>query len=822
MSATLSTRSSAYASAFKPLLLLSIGLLATSACVATQSSLLKLQGLTGAVTITRDSNGVPHIRASNSDQDAFFALGYVHAQDRLWQMELNRRVGGGRLAEILGPAAVKQDVFLRTFGFYRAAQASLSALTPATRQILDAYAAGVNRFIEQGNWPLEYTLTGAKPEPWQPADSLVWAKMLAYDLTSSWQNQIENSRWQKAFGRAGVEALRPVYGRYAPTIVQLEDYNGPLNRPDLVATPAKSIARNIVKTSSNASNASNISDQLLNTLQDLREISGSLPGMGFDESKGSNNWVVSGSRTATGKPMLANDPHLGFASPFLWYFADIRGPTFASIGATLPAVPGVVLGRNDFVAWGATNVSPAVADLFLLDLTSKNGVTSYATPTGQVALRQRQELIRVKGEADQTITVRESDYGPLISDVDSIEQIAGDNQAMAVRWVSLEPGDTTLDAFLAANRAKSGAEFREAMRLMVGPSQNFVYADVAGNIGYIAPGKIPLADWDRRFPARASIGQNWSGYVAFEDLPQVVNPKQGFIVTANNKTMPFGAPEISSYTTEVYRAGRITDLVRREPKMTMARMGEIQGDVYSYPARDLVAGLLVIKPQSAIAKTLQETVRNWDLENTLDSRGATAFAFYYRELARMMSDEGQDDAGKAVVKYIGSPWTIKSLLVQNSPFCDDINTKASESCADFQAKALELAAAALEKQLGSDPYNWRWGDIHKAQFNAIIGGAPVVGGLFNREIANAGAIGTVNVAGYNQDTFIQTHGPSLRSLFDLADLNQSQSIYPLGQSGDVFGAHFDDFLQKWRDNQRVPLSTDPKDWGATSVLTLQP
>ena len=755
----------------------------------------QLEGLSGPVTVTRDQWGVPHIKAS-TDMDAFWAQGYVHAQDRLWQMELNRRTGAGRLSEILGDAALEQDKFLRTWGFYRAAQASEAALSDHTRAALAAYVAGVNAFINEGKLPLEFTLVGAKPEPWVPADSLVWAKMLAFDLASNWDEEVSNIETVKKIGLEGLNEVEPGARPGTPTIVRLEEFKGEL----------KTVA-------ARASNAGLRTDTLA-ALRRVVEIQKSLPTFAGPErdTTGSNNWVVSGKLTTTGKPMLANDPHLRLSSPSIWYLCNLEGPTLHVIGASLPSLPGVILGRNDRIAWGGTNSAPDIQDLFVLDL--KDG--AYATPNGPVKLSSRDEIIKVKGGADFKWTVRSSEYGPVISDVPVIGIKPADGQAVALRYVSLEPGDTTLDAFLGFQYAHNWSDFLEAARSFVAPMQNFVYADVDGNIGYIAPSKIPTRNWDGRLPASAAKGQNWTGYVPFDQLPILENPREGFIVTANNKILPHQAAFEPSTYSDHWRAQRIRERILAAGKISLETMNDIQADTLSIVARELVPGLLELPAKSDAARRLQAAVRGWDLKASLRSTGPTAFAFYYRELLRVLEDETGE-------KYHNVALFITNAFTKGSKYCDDVRTKdVTESCAMFMSQALEKGSVALEAKLGSDPSAWQWERIHRTNFKAILGAAPVIGGIFERSIANNGNTLTVNVAGYNQDTFVQTAGPSYRGLYDFANLDSSRYMHTLGQSGDPFSKHFDDFLPLWRDVKTIPMSRLEKDWGATEVQTIKP
>jgi penicillin amidase len=755
-----------------------------------------LQGASNSISVIRDQYGVPHIRAK-SDLDAFFAQGYVHAQDRLWQMEINRRTGAGRLSEVLGSAALESDKFLRTWGFYRAAEAAYPTLSIRTKTILEAYTAGVNAFINQGNWPIEFSLVGASPEPWKPTDSLVWAKMLAFNLGGNWDEEVANAQIVAKLGLEGLNEIKPDARPGTPTIIQLEDYREPL-KAELEAKPS----------------GARLEKTVLGRLEKISKLQESIPGFGFDPQIGSNNWVISGSRTTTGKPMLANDPHLGFSAPSLWYLADLQGDSLHSIGATLPGVPGVVLGRNQRIAWGATNVYPDTQDLFVLNV--KDG--AYATPSGNVKLETRDEVIKVKGGEDVKLTVRSSQYGPVISDIGATGKVAGEGQAVSLKWTSLEPGDTTLDAFMGFNYAQNWSDFKDAMRVYIGPTQSFVYEDVDGNIGYFAPGKIPIRDWDGRLPASAAKGQDWKGYRDFNELPSVLNPREGFIVTANNKVLPHQAAWEPSDYTESWRAQRIRELINATPKISMDDMAAFQADTVSIPVRELSAGLLTLTPKSEAARRLQAAVRAWNPVNpqaSLDSSGPTAFAFYHRELIKLLEDE-------LGATYYNNFLFLIPALKNNSRFCLNAGNPEIRSCADWMSQSLEKGAAALEAQLGSDPTKWHWGSIHKARFNATIGSAPLIGGFLNREISNVGTFQSVNVAGYNPNTFTQTAGPSYREIVDASNMNGSRFIHPMGQSGDPLSPRFDDFLPLWRDVKYIPMSTDEKDWGATEKLELKP
>lgn len=414
-----------------------------------------LDGLDQPVEVIRDKYGIPHIRAA-TENDAYFALGYVHGQDRLWQMEFQRRVGAGRLSEFAGETTVAADKFLRTLGVYRAAERAYATLPEADRERLDAYTAGVNAFLanHDGAWPPEFVLLGIEPEPWRPADTLVWLKMMAWDLSGNWGDEILRARLLKAgLTPEQVQDLWPPYpGDSQPPLDDMAWLYRDMSLAtvfDGAATPRP-------------------------------------------DGIGSNNWVVGPQRSETGAPLLANDPHLGLAMPALWYFAHIKAPGLDVIGATLPGVPFVVLGRNDRIAWGFTNTAPDTQDMFVEKL-SPDDPDRYLTPQGSAAFDTRIETIKVKDGDDVVITVRETRHGPVISDHHADARDATrDGYVLSFSWTSLAPDDHTLSAGFALNRARNWEEFQRATQNFLGPQQNMVYADVDGNIGLISPAKVPL------------------------------------------------------------------------------------------------------------------------------------------------------------------------------------------------------------------------------------------------------------------------------------------------------------------------------------------
>lgn len=739
------------------------------------SGRLALQGLMAPVEVLREPSGVVHLKAQ-SEEDLVFALGVVHAQDRLWQMEFQRRVGAGRLSEVVGPATVNQDKFLRTWGFYRAAEQAYDSLSPEGKAIVDAYVAGINAYLKTDPpLPLEYRLLGFRPEPWKPADVLVWAKMMAYDLSANWSDELQRYRLlARGIRPERLAQLLPAYPQNGVTILQAADLP-PLPKPQPVPAPAPSPPPKPDAATRAQAEA-------------LLELARSIPH--FMEA--SNNWVIAGSRTTTGKPLLANDPHLGLGVPSLWYLAHLEAPGYNAIGATLPGLPGVVIGHNDRIAWGVTNVGADVQDLYVLEDSASTG---YRYKGRLEPYRIRNEVIKVKGEPDLSLRVRESVYGPVISDV--VSDVPG-GKPLALRWTALDAQDRLLEAFVGINRAKNWAEFTEALARYSTPSQNFVYADIEGNIGYIAPGKFPIrkAGHSGLTPVPGDGSFDWQGYVPFERWAKVLNPKEGFIVTANNRVLPPGYPnQMSLEWAEPLRAERIRQLILAKEKLSLQDMQAIQQDQYSLLYRDFRPLLQALSALSERAKTWRARLLAWDGNMRPDSVEATVFQTWYTELTRLPAKEvGQE--------FWDEPRYLLRAMQSGDPNCDQKETEVVEGCLDYAALALDTAL----DRLGDNPP--AWGSVHRAVFDhPILTNSPLAR-FSDRRVAFGGDRYTVNVGPYNAKTFDQTHGPSYRHIVDLADLNNSRFIHPMGQSGNLLSTQFDDLLPMWQKGAYLPMRTE--------------
>ena len=756
-------------------------------------------GISAPVEILRDANGIPHIYGK-SEADGWFGLGYAHAQDRLWQMDFSRRIGAGKLSEILGEKGLKTDKFLRTLSVYHFAEQNYANETPKTRAMLQAYAAGVNAFIgePQGPMPPEFYVLGVTPRPWKPADSLVWSKMMAWDLGANWSSEILRLRMLKE-GGLSQEQISELYPPYPG--------DAPVTLPDLA-----SLYQGIDLSLKQFASASN----------DL------VP----DPGNGSNNWVVSGKRTATGKPLLANDPHLGLAVPPVWYFAHIETPDVKVMGATLPGIPGVVLGRNKRIAWGFTNTGPDVQDMFIEKLEGDK----YVTPTGTAAFETREEVIKVKDGEDINLTVRISRHGPVISDVlDAAAKVAGDGHALAFSWTALRSDNTTASAILKSNRAQNWSEFVDAIRSFDVPQQNMVYADINGNIGYYAPGRVPVRHpenkirgfmpvpgWDAKY--------DWQGFIPFEELPHSYNPARNYVATANHKVVDKSYPHfITGEWAAPYRARRIESLLTGREKHSVSSFREIQADIKSLYATDLLPRLLKVTPAGEEAGKAVKMLSAWD--GTMDRQRPEALIYnsWMRELGKLVY---ADELGDLFKSYQDS----RSVFISNvliggqDHWCDNVNTSATETCDNLIATALVKALADTgERSDDTKMENWRWGDLHFAHSDhnpfTHVGS---LAGIFDVSIPNGGDGFTVNVGRHKisdeDHPYRQFHGPSLRAIYDLSNLDNSRWIHSTGESGNVFSPFYSNFAETWRNVEDLPMTMERSviEAGSVGTLTLNP
>jgi penicillin amidase len=748
-------------------------------------------GIGAPVEILRDRYGVPHIFAA-SERDAQFALGFVHAQDRLWQLEMNRRIGAGRLSEALGPGGLETDRFMRTLGVRRAARANHARLDEDARATLDAYAAGVNAFF--ATEPVlapEFLLLRVRPEPWSPVDSIAWLKMMAWDVGGNWRSELLRMRLARTLDTARIHEFLPPYpGDPVPAIRDLRDvYEGLEREPPRIA--------------------------------------GKETGFDSDSLAGSNSWVISGERSTSGKPLLANDPHLGLSAPSIWYLAHLNAPGMDVIGATLPGVPGVLLGRNERIAWGFTNTGPDVQDLYLEKLDTAG---NYLTPLGARPFDVVTEKIEVKGSAAETLQVRISRHGPIVSDsVQSALELTPRGHAMALAWTALAEDDRTMQAAIRIGRSRSWQEFEAGLRDLHAPQQTVTYADVDGNIGFIAAGRVPVRKpendlkglapapgWDARY--------DWTGYLPFEALPRSLNPAGGAIVSANQKlTPPDFAHHISYEWQAPYRARRAEALLLATPRQSLESLARMQLDVVSPAVRELLPHLLSTKPKDDAGREALKMLAAWDGSMAAAHAEPLILTAWWRELAFMLyADELGND-----FRQNWSPRApfVLGVLTRYPAWCDDVRTSRVESCAELLSESLDRALRELRRRFGDDVRAWQWGHAHAAQHrHRPFSRNAWLARFFDIGVPSPGDAYSLNVgrSDFNDDTapYANRHAAGYRAIYDLADPQGSLFIQSGGQSGNPLSPHYRAFAEPWARGEYIPMRTERRTLEANGVQRL--
>ncbi len=764
----------------------------------------RVKGLQSEVTVIRDKWGIPHIYAANS-HDLFFAQGYTHAQDRFWQMEFWRRIGSGRLSEVLGETTLDSDRFIRTLGWHRTVAQELEQLDDETRSALEAYADGVNAYItsHRHRLGLEFTLlglTGTKfdPEPWTPLNTLTWAKAMAWDLGGNMRAELVRAHIVARLGSDVLDTLMRPYSHDHPIIVP-----EPLGGGALEAVPEAAFTSFT---------------------------------LGAGEGIGSNNWVVAGSRTETGKPILANDPHLAIQMPSIWYEIGLHcepvGPTcpYNVVGVSFAGCPGVIIGHNERIAWGVTNLGPDVQDLFI-ERVNPDNPNQYEYKGKWLDMEIIREEIKVAGRDDPVVVnVRLTRHGPIINDV-----VGGPEsewsfgwQPLALSWTALQPG-TLFRSVMLLDQAQNWEDFRRALSYWDVPSQNFVYADVEGNIGYQAPGRIPIrASGNGSMPVPGWSGEyEWVDYVPFDKLPRAYNPAEGYIATANNAVVGPDYPYFLSMDWDAgYRAQRIVELLEADPSLSVADMQVIQGDNTPVYARRVLPYLQTLSSDDRRLNQALDLLRAWDGRAVRDSSAAALFEAFRLHLTDLtfrdeLGDQLLIQAQRSVME------ALSDLLAQpDSPWFDDKTTARVETRDEIMLKALDEAVAELTARLGKDMNKWRWGELHTATFqNQSLGrsGIRLIEGIFNRGPVEAdGTLATVNNTGYRLDQpYAVSSVPSYRQIVDLGDFTHSVSMHTTGQSGHPYHRHYDDMIDPWRNIQYHPMLWLRSDVEASAEGTLK-
>ena len=629
-------------------------------------------------------------------------------------------------------------------------------------------------------------MLNVSPEPWKPSDTLVWGKLMALQLAGNFRRELLHARLAKRLSPEELQLLYPPYPKDAPiTVSDALHFLGGLP---------------------------------------LAEIEDALPRL-VGPAFASNNWVVNGAHSASGKPLLANDPHLGLSAPSIWYLVRIETPDLKLAGVTSPGSPEIVLGHNQRIAWGFTNTESDVEDLFIEKLDPADP-THYLTPGGSEPFTTRTEEIRVRGGSPVTLAVRATRHGPVISDLGgSSAEVTALGTVLALQATFLTGEDRTPEALWGINRAGNWQEFRAALKNFVAPQQNMVYADIDGNIGFFAPGRVPIrGKGEGWLPSPGWSGEyDWTGYIPFDQLPSAFNPSSGRILSANNKIVPDSYPYYLGRGWDLpYRAERIAAMLDATSPQSPATYATMQADTLSLMARDVLPLMLsMTHAASKPSADALDRLRGWDTRMERDEIGPLLFVVWLRELNRTLF---ADRLGAAFDDYWGlHPDVIRLILSDHRDWCDDPTTPKVETCAEQLAASLDRALEQLRQHYGADPEHWRWGVPHRAQFtNQFWAAVPVLGRLFATTIPASGGYDTVDRGAMplssSADPYADVLGPSLRMIVDLADPDAARFVISPGQSGNVLSPHYDDLMERWRDTGYITLDGD----NAVATLVLAP
>ncbi|MDX2136789.1 MAG: penicillin acylase family protein [Chloroflexota bacterium] len=822
-------------------------------------------GLRDRVEIIRDGTGIPHIYASNL-HDLFFAQGYTQAQDRWWQMEFGRRAGKGQIQQLTGRSAsvMGTDIFIRTVGWRRAAERELNSYDPAVMQHLQSFADGVNAYIMNrapDDLAMEYSvlgLTGVEIpiDAWTPLDTLVWAKLMQDDLGGNYGYEILR---EQLIGAIGEDLFNDWFNPWPfgefPTIAREED---------LPAMGVSGTAAGGVDVVMGA--GAKVFDASLPEGEGAGvRVAGNLTlGEGFffgsaSSGVGSNNWVVSGSRTASGRPLIANDPHLTIRMPSIWYEIGLHcQPVSADCplnvqGFTFAPNPAVVVGHNERIAWAVTNVGPDTQDLYRLEINPENELQYRWNGEWRDMTVYDEEIRFGDGELPVTIQVRETHFGPVIND-NQIDEATGDilgfnnEDPLAMRWTSLE-GSTLFESVLGLNSAQNWDEFREALRLWDSPAQNFVYADLDGNIGYQMPGSIPI-----RAPGESGLVPSdcaedacmWQGYLPFDILPTVYNPERGYIATANQAVIPLeyyamvadelgGEPEqyIISHEWDIgYRGARISEMIEASDQHTLETMAAIHGDNQMIAAEVIASSLQALPVEDAALAEMRDWMLEWDYQLHMGSPRALLWMLWFE---RLTDNTFNDQLAMGDYLSSGAPYELFALtqLVNEADnlWWDDVDTAGvTETRDEVMLRSLSEAVAQAQEQFGTNRDAWRWGTLHTLEIvsNPLgLSGIDLIENIVNRgPIETSGGHVAVNATNWNFGArgFRVRGAPSMRMILDVGAFDNSQGINATGQSGHPFSAQYADQVEPWRNLEyhALPFTREAVEAAAAARLTLRP
>ena len=738
-----------------------------------QDDVLTIPGVDDPVGVSFDSNDIPFIRAS-SPTDAATALGYIHARDRMFQMELMRRAASGTLAAVFGQAALPNDEEMRILGVRESAKADVADLSPEARALLQAYANGVNAWIERRGWlsAPEFIVLG-RPQPWTIVDSLLWGKTMGLWLSGNWEVELQRLALSARMSREKIDSLWPVAGKPPPPVDAALDY------------PAGAVA------------------EARRALTWVRHF----PEAFTQPAQASNAWAVSGGHTASGEPLLAGDPHLAFNFPGLWYLARIDTPQGTLAGATVPGLPFLLIGHNDHVAWTFTSTGADTQDIFIEHVTPDG--KQYETPSGPQDFVTRREVIQVRGHPDVVLTVRITRHGPVI------DQGPTPHTLLTAEMANLAPHDTDADGLLMLNQARWVSDAGLAAVKITSPVQNLITADTAGNIAFYTTGRVPLRrSGDGSWPTDGADGQHdWTGWAAGNKLPHSVNPASGQLVNANEPTASPDFPvKLGRDTFGDWRAQRIRTLLDDSERETPRTFALMQTDIISDYAQRLLPVLNELAvPKDDPAAPAAALLQGWDGRMAMASPQPLIFNAWthaFMDAVLAANEVSPDQAPMQDERFI------LSLLLPADGAKAQAKLWCHGDCRPLLLSALDQSMAMLRHYYGSDAAHWRWSAAHPALFaHPLLSRLPLLGWLGRITIPVPGDATTIDVSapGFlpGRGEFTALHGPELRGVYDLSDLDRSLFVIAPGQSGDLLDPHATDFLQRWRAGGSVQLGPEP-------------
>ena len=779
-----------------------------------------LPGLHQDVTVERDRWGVPRVRAS-SVEDLAEAQGYVMAQDRLWQMDLLRRVARGQLSEILGPKTLVIDKEFRTNGFARAAERDATLLDPESRKVMEAYARGVNHFIEQHKnaLPLEFSLLRYEPSPWQPSDTIAISGYMYRTLTNTWERELNRA---KVAERAGPDRAKDLFSEEAamdhfvvgdPKVIDDgsqrsaadsdDDDDDDDMQPDTVLKARSGVLPNIATRESDPDVTSALAESVQAFLSESKNE--------IRQGLGSNNWVVSGAHTATGKPLLANDTHLELSIPSIWYEIHLTAPGWNIKGFTLPGAPMIIIGHNDRIAWGFTNNGADVQDLYV-ETFNPASPDEYRVKGAWTKAQVFDETIHVKGQAGEHLKVTVTRHGPIVH--------REEDKAYALRWTATEPSGLA-NSYTWLGKARNWREFRENMRRVWGPAQNGVYADVDGNIGYVMAARVPIRKKGHgEVPVPGDTDDHeWSGYIPFDRLPQALNPESGLIVTANARVVgPNYKPYLTDRWEEPYRTARIYDLLHDRHDLRPEDMLKVQTDTYSYPhvflADELLAAARTVKPKDPRAQKLIDGLKDWNGIADADSPEVSFLHTVRRAAIDLLLEPF---LGKDTSLYQWRTTTFLQKILTDRPA--KWLPAADKNYDELLSTAADIAVTKLAEQSKSEHVeDWAW-----KRFNSLDMFHPLGSdGLLKRSlsITDKPQAGTV----YSVRAAAKTHGPAMRFVANPKNWDQSIMLITAGESGQPGSSHYSDQFSYWYEGKPIfaPFSDAAEAQTRKHTLTLKP